>query len=101
MSDIPPEEDVTSEEPRVETRSIDVQEIEVPVQFEIGRATATLGQLQSMQSGYVFELAEKVDEPVIIQVHGTPVGRGELVHIGDRIGVRVTKVIQNGNSNTT
>jgi flagellar motor switch/type III secretory pathway protein FliN len=62
---------------------------EVTVRFSIGSARTTLGELTSIQPGYVFETETKAAVPVTIEFNGVALGKGELVSIGDRLGVLV------------
>ena len=66
-----------------------MDDIPVRLVFEVGETTLPLGELQSLQPGYTFELPASVAEPVRIRANGKIVGSGELVQVGDRVGVRV------------
>ncbi|MGY6646320.1 MAG: type III secretion system cytoplasmic ring protein SctQ [Salinarimonas sp.] len=72
------------------TGSID----EIPVQlvFELGRLEIPLSELESLTSGYVFELGKPLSQSVDIIANGRRVGTGELVRLGEAIGVRVSKL---------
>lgn len=74
-----------------------IAEIQLPVEFSIGTLTSSLGELESIQPGFVFELTTPVDRPITIAVNGTAIGRGELLRIGDRLGVRLVEIIPRGN----
>jgi type III secretion protein Q len=69
-----------------------IGDLEVPVRFDLGTAPTTIGVLETMQAGYVFELNRNVADPVTISVNGVLLGRGELVRVGDKLGVRVVEV---------
>lgn len=62
------------------------------VEFEIGRLPMTLADVGRIEPGYVFELPQRLDDggEVRIRINGTTVGRGELVAVGDVLGVRLT-----------
>lgn len=85
MSDAP--ESAPAEQP-----SARIDDLEVPVRFDLGTATTMIGVLETMQAGYVFELERRVADPVTISVNGVLLGRGELVRVGDKLGVRVVEV---------
>ena len=72
------------------TGSID----EIPVQlvFELGRVELPLAELESLNSGYVFDLGKPLSQSVDIIANGRRVGTGELVRLGEAIGVRVSKL---------
>lgn len=73
--------------------SVRLESIEAPVRFDLGETLATIGTLQTMQAGYVFELPRRVQDGVAISVNGALIGRGELVKVGERLGVRVVEVL--------
>lgn len=62
----------------------------VQVGFELGRAELTVGELADIQPGYVFPLAAAIEGGnVTIRANGQVAGRGELVAVGDTLGVRL------------
>ena len=62
----------------------------VEVAFELGRSELRVGELSALQPGYVFPLAAPVDgASVTIRANGQAVGQGELVAVGDTLGVRL------------
>ena len=64
----------------------------LPVQlaFDIGRLEVNIGDLASLQPGYVFALpAQLQGANVTIRANGRTAGRGEVVAVGDTIGVRL------------
>lgn len=62
----------------------------VLVEFELGRLELTVGELAGLQPGYVFPLPAFVEGAnVIIRANGRASGRGELVAVGDTLGVRL------------
>lgn len=69
------------------TASLD--SLPVHLVFEAGEKRLTLGDLRQLDSGYTFELDAPADKPLTIRANGQAIGTGELVQIGDRLGVRV------------
>jgi type III secretion protein Q len=67
-------------------------QVELTVQMDVGSAPLTLDALQSLQAGYVFELETPAATPVTARINGTVIGSGELVRIGDKLGVRLVRV---------
>jgi type III secretion system YscQ/HrcQ family protein len=62
----------------------------VLVEFELGRLELTMGELAGLQPGYVFPLPAFVEGAnVTIRANGRASGRGELVAVGDTLGVRL------------
>lgn len=66
--------------------------LEVTLRFEVGELSLSLGELKSIRAGHVFELAQPLNRsPVRILAHGNVLGKGYLVAVGDRLGVRVSE----------
>ncbi len=70
--------------------------VELTVQMDLGSAIISLDELQSLAPGYVFALGRDPASPVIARVNGVAIGRGEIVRVGDGIGVRLTTVGHDG-----
>lgn len=69
----------------------DLEQIPVNLNFEIGSARLNLSEVSQLQPGYVFELSETTtDQPVRVIVGDQEVGRGELVSLNEKLGVRLT-----------
>ena len=64
-------------------------DIQVKLTFKVGETQITFGELINLQPGYTFEMDNVLEKPVEITANGTHIGMGELVEIGNRIGVRV------------
>ena len=62
----------------------------VRIEFELGRLELSLGELADLQPGYVFALpSHLVGANVVIRANGRDAGRGEVVAVGDTLGVRL------------
>ena len=86
-----------SEETGAADRAGTLDGVPVTLDFEVGTLSMTLGQLAAIKPGYVFELAARLEEArVVIRANGAPVGRGELVAIGDTLGVQLLAIDANG-----
>lgn len=69
----------------------------VTVDFELGSTSLPLGELANLKPGYVFELSGNLNQVrVVIRANGTRVGYGELVAVGDVLGVQLLSVDTNG-----
>jgi type III secretion system YscQ/HrcQ family protein len=69
----------------------------VTVDFELGSTALPLGELANLKPGYVFELAGNLNQVrVVIRANGTRVGYGELVAVGDVLGVQLLALETNG-----
>lgn len=66
------------------------RQLPVEVAFELGRSELRVGELSSLQPGYVFALAAPAEGAnVTIRANGQAVGQGEIVAVGDTLGVRL------------
>lgn len=66
--------------------------LEVALRFEVGHLSLSLGELRNIGSGHVFDLTQPLNRsPVRILAHGNVLGKGFLVAVGERLGVRVSE----------
>jgi flagellar motor switch protein FliN/FliY len=70
-----------------------LRDLELRVSVELGSATMPLREVLELGPGAVIELDRLIGEPVDVLVNGHPVGRGEVVAIGDAFGVRLTEIL--------
>lgn len=67
-----------------------VRALPVRLDFELGQVELTLGEIAALQPGYVFDLPSQLEGAnVTIRANGRAVGRGEMVAVGDTLGVRL------------
>jgi len=70
-----------------------LDELQVPVSFEVDTARIGLAELASIRAGYVIELDRALDAAEVRLIcHGQTVGHGQLVAIGERMGVRIVRM---------
>lgn len=70
--------------------SPNVRSLPITLSFELGRHVLPLEDIESLQEGFTFELNTSLNEPVSIRANGKVIGRGEVLQIGEQVGVRVT-----------
>ena len=68
--------------------------LQVDVNAEFQKIKITLGELRQITEGLVIDIAPIIDNNIHLHVEGKQVAQGELVIIGDKYGVKVTKVFQ-------
>jgi flagellar motor switch protein FliN/FliY len=68
-------------------------EVSMPVAIEIGRARMTVHEVLQLGNGSVIQLDRVVGEPVDVFVSDRKLAQGEVVVVGDRFGVRITRVL--------
>ncbi|WP_321855220.1 type III secretion system cytoplasmic ring protein SctQ [Paraburkholderia tropica] len=72
---------------------IHIGELELPVQFEIDTVALPLAQLSTLGPGYVVELPVPVaDARLRLVAHGQTIGYGELVTVGEHLGIRIIRM---------
>jgi type III secretion protein Q len=69
-----------------------LDDLDVTLAFELGRRLIDLAELRSIAPGYVFPLTGDASAPVDILANGRRIGRGEIVRIGETLGVRATRL---------
>lgn len=75
----------------IATEPIDIANMPVDIRFEAGRIRTSIDELSRMQPGYTYELGHTLaDQLIDITANGALIARGELVNIGDQLGVRIT-----------
>ncbi len=67
--------------------------VTLPVSVELGRATMTINEVLGVREGAVIELERAAGEPVDVLVSGKLLGKGEVVVVDDKFGVRITELI--------
>jgi type III secretion protein Q len=71
--------------------------IPVTLDFDVGTLAVPLATLAAIKPGYVFELPTRLEEArVVIRANGTAIGRGELVAVGETLGVQLLSIDPNG-----
>lgn len=73
-----------------ETRWID--SVEVILEFSLGRHTMSLGELRHLGQGHVFPIQSPANGLVNIMVQGRHIGKGELVQMGQTVGILVREL---------
>jgi type III secretion protein Q len=70
--------------------------LEVTLRFEVGDLSVSLGELKGLRAGHVFDLGQPLNRGTVrILAHGNVLGKGFLVAVGDRLGVRVSEFAPN------
>ena len=69
-----------------------LDELPVTVSFDLGESALALREVKLLQPGYAFELARGLERPVTVRANGAIVGSGELIQVGDCLGVRLVEL---------
>ncbi|WP_189644483.1 type III secretion system cytoplasmic ring protein SctQ [Mesorhizobium sp. M9A.F.Ca.ET.002.03.1.2] len=84
----PPHADQTLEESTLD-------ELPVALAFELGRTAMPLREVRQLAPGAIVPLAHVTEETVDIIANGKRIGRGEIVRIGESLGVRIARMFDN------
>ncbi|MBP8626609.1 MAG: flagellar motor switch protein FliN [Syntrophorhabdaceae bacterium] len=68
-------------------------DIPVEISVEIGRTRMVIGELLSLSKGSTIELDKVAGEPVDIYVNDRLLGKGDLVVVNERLGVRIIEIV--------
>jgi flagellar motor switch/type III secretory pathway protein FliN len=76
--------------------NMDAGDLGVIIDFDLGRMTVPLAQVQSWQPGMVVPLELPSAEDgveITVRANGQIIGTGDLVRIDDRIAVRLNRLV--------
>ena len=93
-SDLP-----TDAEDKIASDLATVFDVPVNISAVLGRTHLSVAQLLRLTQGSVLELDRKVGEAIDIYVNNRLVARGEVVIVDDRLGVTMTEIIKDGDTN--
>jgi flagellar motor switch protein FliN/FliY len=68
-------------------------DIPVEISVEIGRTKMAIGELLSLSKGSIIELNKIAGESVEIYVNERLLGKGDIVVVNERLGVRITEIV--------
>lgn len=87
-SEAPETEMIPSEEPAEEPAPSQM----IPLSVEVGRLRLTLGKLLETKPGEILDLLLRPQQGVDITTRGKRIGQGELLKLGDTVGIRVLDI---------
>ncbi len=70
-----------------------LRDVDLEVGVELGNTILSINKILSLDVGSVVELNQTVGEEVRILINGNPYALGEVVVIGEKFGVRLTRII--------
>jgi len=70
-----------------------LENIEVKLTVEVGGTKISIGDLLKLNDGSVVELDRLAGEHLDILVNGTLLARGEVVLVGERLGIRFSEIV--------
>jgi flagellar motor switch protein FliN/FliY len=75
-------------------------DMQMPVTARLGRATMKVRDLMQLGEGTVLKLDRLAGEPVDLMLRGVKFAVGDLVVVGQKLGVRVRRIIDQSAENT-
>ncbi len=67
--------------------------IPLEVSMVLGRKKLKVEQILDLKPGMILELDKSVGDPVEVHINGKIVAMGEVVVVGDKIGVTLTAIV--------
>jgi type III secretion protein Q len=78
---------------------VDISQLDLPLKLEIDTVSLPVAQLSALRAGYVLELPTALpDARIRLVTYGQTIGFGELVTVGDHLGVRLVQLSQSHGS---
>jgi type III secretion protein Q len=72
---------------------VEISQLDLPLKLEIDTVSMPVAQLSALRAGYVLELPTAVpDARIRLVTYGQTIGFGELVSVGDHLGVRLVQL---------
>ncbi|HBA53482.1 flagellar motor switch protein FliN [Syntrophorhabdus aromaticivorans] len=93
MEEFVSEEQVPTKGKKFELNIDNLLDISVEVSVEIGRAKMSIGELLALSRGSIIELNRLAGESVDVYVNEKLLGKGEIVVVNERLGVRIMEIV--------
>lgn len=71
---------------------VKLEDIPLPIVVEVGRLNMSIKKLLELQPGNMLDLNISTDSGVDLVVHGKKIAHGELLRIGESLGIRVLEI---------
>jgi flagellar motor switch protein FliN len=71
-----------------------LEKVKIELSVELGRTQMPIRTLLKMGRGAVIDLDARHDDPVLIYANQELIARGEIVVVGDKIGVTITERVK-------
>lgn len=73
-----------------------LQEVPLLVEVRLGTVQLSFGELMRLRPGAVVTLEQEVGQPAEVLVGGKVIARGQMVLVGEELGVRLTELAGRG-----
>lgn len=69
-----------------------LRDLSVTLHARLGDAVMPVAELLALRAGSVLSLGTRLNEPVELYLNDALIGRGEIVAVDDRFGVRIVEI---------
>lgn len=90
----PPSKEVIGATSAPSTTPLSINDVPLTVVVEVGRIQISLQKLMELQPGNLLELNIHPENGIDLVVNGNVIGKGELLKLGDTLGVRILDKVQ-------
>lgn len=73
-----------------------LSDVALEVTVQLGQVRLRVRDLLSLAEGSIIELDRTVGAPVDVLANGSLIARGDVVVVGDELGVRITELLRRG-----
>lgn len=73
-----------------------LSDVSLDVSVELGHVRLRVRDLLALTEGSVIEVDRAVGAPVDVLANGSLIARGDVVVVGDELGVRITELLRRG-----
>lgn len=78
-----------------ENSNLDIlMDVKLKLSVELGKAQMTIKEVLGLNTGSVIELEKTADEPVELYANGTLIAKGEVVVLGENLGLKITEIVE-------
>lgn len=74
-----------------EPANLPLDDLPMHLEVQFRRRTMTLAEVAALSSGAILDLGINLSDPVVVKVNDQPMGTGQLVRIGDLVGVQIDR----------
>ncbi len=88
---------MSSENDNNQELPFDVNSVPIKMEFKIGEIQLSLAELQNIGPGYIVNLKAPLDDAKTdIYANGNLIAKGQLITVGDQVGIRILRFSHNG-----
>ena len=75
-----------------DSSNLDTDGLSITIDFNLGYGMVRIADLRTLTPGYIFNLEEEPGAEVSIIAGGQEIGRGEIVQVAERLGIRIVSL---------